>query len=94
MHLPAPGDYARKHYKTGRGYRMALHIGNVAITLQAPSEDTLRAIGLNSLDELAEHFWTTKSEVVPAAQALGVAVTTSDTVAEIKAAISLAAQEA
>jgi hypothetical protein len=86
--LPAQGDDARRHYKTGRGYRVTLQIGDVTVTLHAPSEDTLRALGLDALERLAVDHWSSKSEVVPVAQALGVPVTSSNTVAEIKAEIS------
>lgn len=91
MTLPAAGDPARRHYKTGRGYRLTLKTADLAITLRASTESALQSVALQALDKIAADHWTSKAEVLPLAQSLGVAVTTSNTVAEIKAAISEAA---
>jgi hypothetical protein len=88
MHMPPIGDDARRHYKTGRGYRLTMQIGDIGLTLRASSESALQAVALDALDRIAADHWSSKSEIVPMAQALGVAVTSSNTVAEIKAAIA------
>jgi len=73
---------------SSRGVPILLEVGSCRVTVRAETGVEARALALSSLDYLAEFHWTSKSEIVPLAQSLGVPVTSSNTVAEIKAEIS------
>lgn len=91
MTMPEANSDDRRHYETDAGWRLSLVVGNCRMNLTAPSEDALQGIGLAALNRLASNHWSSKSEIVPLARALGVDVTEGDLVSAIKLAINTAA---
>ena len=79
---------------SARGVPILLEVGSCRVTVRGETGLKARALALNSLAHLAEHYWSSKGEIVPLAQSLGVPVTSSNTVAEIKAEIATEAANA
>jgi len=73
---------------SARGVPILLEVGSCRVTVRGETGADARALAIKSLSQLAEDFWSSKAEILPIAQQLGVTVTNSNTVAEIKAAIA------
>ena len=93
-HFPAPGtpeDPTSEALHTGSdetGWTIWMSNGEIAVRLQAPTEESLEDLSILVLRYMSSSHWTTKAKMVPLARANGIDVTENNTVAEIQAAIA------